>query len=294
MYLRFLIIIRYEMKGKCFLFTFALLLAGCTASYDHKGKTPVVQVGKDFLYREDLEAVMPVNLGKEDSVRFAEEYIKNWLEDALLYDKAEGNISDNDRINKLIESYRRALIVHAYQDALVKQELADSVTDEEVERYYEQNKGLFVAEAPLVQGLYLKVPLHAPHLNQVRGWYKKNSQEAIDRLEKYSVANAVSYEYFYDHWKTVKSIQSRMPLPDAAETDPAYFVKNKNIEVKDTAYCYFLHVENVVQKNEQLPLEHARTGIKETLINLKRVEFINKVKEDLYREATEDKSIIYY
>lgn len=108
-----------------FLIYFALLLAGCTASYDHKGKTPVVQVGKDFLYREDLEAVMPVNLGKEDSARFAEEYIKNWLEDALLYDKAEGNISDNDRINKLIESYRRALIVHAYQDALVKQELAD-------------------------------------------------------------------------------------------------------------------------------------------------------------------------
>ena len=64
MYLRFLIIIRYEMKGKCFLFTFALLLAGCTASYDHKGKMPVVQVGKDFLYREDLEAVMPVNLGR--------------------------------------------------------------------------------------------------------------------------------------------------------------------------------------------------------------------------------------
>ena len=84
------------MKGKCFLFTFALLLAGCTASYDHKGKTPVVQVGKDFLYREDLEAVMSVNLGKEDSARFAEEYIKNWLEDALLYDKAEGNISDNE------------------------------------------------------------------------------------------------------------------------------------------------------------------------------------------------------
>lgn len=282
------------MKRKCFLSVLALLLAGCSASFDHKGKTPLVQVGNDFLYREDLEAVMPVRMQKEDSARFADEYIRNWLEDALLYDKAKGNISGNRWIDEQIESYRRALIMHAYQDALVKQELADSVTYEEIAAYYERNKELFIADEPLVQGLYLKVPLNAPSLNRVREWYKKNSQEAVDKLEKYSVANAVSYEYFYDHWKSVSDVQSRMPLPDAAESDPAYFVKNRNVELKDTAYCYFLHVENVVKKGEQLPLEHAQISIKETLVNLKRVDFINKVKEDLYREAEEDKSIVYY
>ena len=42
------------------------------------------------------------------------------------------------------------------------------------------------------------------------------------------------------------------------------------------------------------PQEYARTEIKEILINLKRVEFINRVKQDLYNEASEDKDIIYY
>ena len=58
---------------------------------------------------------MPFHISKDDSVLFAELYIKNWVEDVLLFDKAEGNIPDNAKIAKLVENYRRALIMHTYQ-----------------------------------------------------------------------------------------------------------------------------------------------------------------------------------
>lgn len=133
-------------KNKIFLIILtALLLGGCGQTVDHKGKTPLVQVGNEFLYKEDLRAAMPVGIKGQDSIQFAERYIRTWVEDALLFHKAEGNVPDNLKLEELVASYRKALIVHAYQEELVNQQLGDSIDEAEIEQYYQQNPTLFRA-----------------------------------------------------------------------------------------------------------------------------------------------------
>lgn len=271
----------------------AAAMTGCGQEHNHKGKTPLVEVSGEFLYKEDLQAALPLNISKDDSVLFAEHYIRNWIEDALLFDKAEGNIPDNDKISKLVENYRRALIMHTYQEELVNQKLANDISEEEINAYYEKNKELFRLDNPLVRGLFIKVPLSSPDLGNVRVWYRKNNQDIIEKLEKYSLRNAVSYDYFYDRWTSVPDVAAKIPLK-VLDTDANYLDKNRNVEVKDTAFCYFLHIEDFLGKDKQKPLDFARDEIKEILINLKRVEFINKVKEDLYQRASDRNKIIYY
>lgn len=271
----------------------AAAMTGCGQEHNHKGKTPLVEVSGEFLYKEDLQAALPLNISKDDSVLFAEHYIRNWIEDALLFDKAEGNIPDNDKISKLVENYRRALIMHTYQEELVNQKLANDISEEEINAYYEKNKEQFRLDNPLVKGLFIKVPLSSPDLGNVRVWYRKNNQDVIEKLEKYSLRNAVSYDYFYDRWTSVPDVAAKIPLK-VLDTDANYLDKNRNVEVKDTAFCYFLHIEDFLGKDKQKPLDFARDEIKEILINLKRVEFINKVKEDLYQRASDRNKIIYY
>ena len=271
----------------------AAAMTGCGQEHNHKGKTPLVEVSGEFLYKEDLQAALPLNISKDDSVLFAEHYIRNWIEDALLFDKAEGNIPDNDKISKLVENYRRALIMHTYQEELVNQKLANDISEEEINAYYEKNKELFRLDNPLVKGLFIKVPLSSPDVGNVRVWYRKNNQDVIEKLEKYSLRNAVSYDYFYDRWTSVPDVAAKIPLK-VLDTDANYLDKNRNVEVKDTAFCYFLHIEDFLGKDKQKPLDFARDEIKEILINLKRVEFINKVKEDLYQRASDRNKIIYY
>ena len=271
----------------------AAAMTGCGQEHNHKGKTPLVEVSGEFLYKEDLQAALPLNISKDDSVLFAEHYIRNWIEDALLFDKAEGNIPDNDKISKLVENYRRALIMHTYQEDFFKQKTANEISEEEINAYYEKNKELFRLDNPLVKGLFIKVPLSSPDLGNVRVWYRKNNQDIIEKLEKYSLRNAVSYDYFYDRWTSVPDVAAKIPLK-VLDTDANYLDKNRNVEVKDTAFCYFLHIEDFLGKDKQKPLDFARDEIKEILINLKRVEFINKVKEDLYQRASDRNKIIYY
>lgn len=271
----------------------AAALTGCAQEHDHQGRTPLVEVAGEYLYREDLQAAAPVHASKEDSVLFAEHYIRNWIEDALLFKQAEGNIPDNAKIARWVENYRRALIMHTYQEELINQKLAGEIADQDIQAYYDEHLDVFRTEEPFVKGLFIQVPLHAQDLDHVRQWYKRNQQSAIENLEKYSLRHAVDYRYFYDRWLPLSDVTALMPLTEEMRKD-GYLAKHPNLEVKDTACCYFLHVEEYLDEGQPRPLDFARQEIKEILINLKRVEFINQVKKELYERASTRNKINYY
>lgn len=280
------------MRTICFGLIFMLLCVSCGEHYDHEGKTPLVELNGNFLYREDLQSVLPPDLSKDDSLLFAENYIRNWAEDILLYDKACDNIPDNKEIDKLVDNYRRALIMHTYQQALIHQKLADEITEQELVDYYNNNQGLFKIDRPLIKGLFIKVPLTAPHIANVRRWYKSETSDAVEHLEKYQMRNAVKYEYFYDRWVPVSEVLGMMPLdkPDAEE----YLNKNRHIELKDTAFYYFLNVSDYRPVGEQEPYEFARKHVKDMLLNLKQVVFMKDLKDGMYERAVKKNEIKFY
>ena len=57
-----------------------LFCASCADKHDHKGQTPLVEVDGNFLYKEDLQAVLPAGLSKDDSLLFAEHYVRSLAE----------------------------------------------------------------------------------------------------------------------------------------------------------------------------------------------------------------------
>lgn len=280
------------MKVTGVLFFLLCLFSACQKHYEHNGKSPLVEVDGHFLYQEDLAAAQPVGLSKDDSVLFAENYIRNWVEDILLYEKASRNIPDNEKIDQLVEHYRRALIMHSYQQNLIKQKLSKQIIEEDIKDFYEKNKNLFILDKPLIKGLFIKVPLKESGVKNVRTWYKKNTPENIEKLEKFSLKGAVDYSYFYDHWVNVSDVIDKIPL---TESEPEnYLDKHRQIEVKDDNFWYFLNVEEYLGAGQEKPLDFARTEIKEILMNLKQVDFMRKVKADLYKNASDKNEITYY
>lgn len=263
----------------------------CSEKHDHKGQTPLVEVDGNFLYKEDLQTVLPAGLSKEDSLLFAEHYIRDWAEELLLYKKSQENIPANGEIDKLVENYRKALIMHTYQQELISQKLSKEIPEKEILQYYEENKELFLLDRPLIKGLFIKVPLTAPQLAKVRQWYKSQEQSAIEHLEKYRFQNAVRYEYFYNKWIPVTEVLDMIPLKMASPEQ--YISKNRHVELKDTAFCYFLNVSDYRGVGEQEPYEFARPQVKDILVNLKQVNFMNNVKNDLYQEAVKRNMIKY-
>lgn len=269
-----------------------LLCVSCREEYDHGGKTPLVEVDGSFLYREDLQGALPSGLSKEDSLSFAERYIRQWIEETLLYEKAQDNISDNEALERQVANYRKALLMHAYQQALIDQRLSEDITEDELETYYRNNPELFKVERPLIKGLFIKVPLTAPRLAEVRRWYTQADGKAVENLEKYSLQHAVKYEYFYDRWVPLTDIGGMLPL-QGADAD-AYIEKHRQVELKDTAFYYFLNVSDYREVGDVAPYDYARRQVKEMLLNVKQVQYLEQVKGDLYRRAEKRNRIKKY
>lgn len=268
------------------------MLVSCGGQVNHHGRTPLVEVSGRYLYAEDLRSVLPDNCLRDDSILFAEHYIRNWIEDVLLLDNAERNVSRASEIEELVAAYRHSLVLHLYQEELMEQQLEREIKDEQIDSFYRKNENLFLLEEPLAKGLYIKVPLKGAGVNDVRKWYAQTDREVLEKLEKYSLQHAADYLYFYDRWMPLADVVEKIPLQTGNPVD--YVGRNPHLEVRDTAFYYFLHVDSLLKSGQQKPLEYAAGEIREILMNIKRADFMKRIKSRLYKEAQDDHQITYY
>lgn len=256
------------------------------------GKTPIVEIGTDVLYAEDIKQVVPLGLSDADSTLFAQQFIKNWAQDVLFYQNAIRNIPDTKDIDRLVENYRRSLIEHEYQRRLIEQKFSSETAEEDIEQFYNDNERLFVLDESLLRGLFLKISNKSHDLSDIRKLYTRQDDESFEEIEKYSIRNAARCEFFYDNWRTVAEIEVLLPPLD--KPLEAMLKDNGSFEFKDEEYIYLLNVSEFAPKGGIEPLDHARSRIRGLLINSNEVSYMRKIKEDLYDAAIEKNRIIFH
>ena len=256
------------------------------------GKTPIVEVGTDVLYAEDIKQVVPLGLSEADSTLFAREFIKNWAQYVLFYQNAIRNIPDTKDIDRLVENYRRSLIEHEYQRRLIEQKFSSEIADEDIEQFYNDNERLFVLDESLLKGLFLKISNKSHDLGDIRKLYTRQDDESFEEIEKYSIRNAARCEFFYDNWRTVAEIE--VLLPGLDKPLESMLRENNSFEFRDEEYIYLLNVSEYALKGGIEPLDHARSRIRGLLINSNEVSYMRKIKEDLYDAAIEKNRIIFH
>lgn len=255
-------------------------------------QVPVVTVGDKTLYMDELNNTVPRTLSSQDSTAAADAYIKMWINDQLLYDKAKKNIVNKEEIERLIENYRKTLISNLYQEQLLKEHLLKSVSDAELQSFYEQNKDKLKLKENIIKGLYLKVPLDSKELNNFLKWYKQPTDAAVENIEKNTLKNAVGYEYFYNRWVSFNEIIDNMPL---SVDNGADFLKiNKNIEARDSSFVYLLNVKEYRTVGSEAPYEYIKNQLMEIYTEQRKSDYLNKVQQDLYNKAISDNEIKFY
>jgi len=270
----------------------SLLTVACNKQLNSKDGNALVKVGNKTLYRSDVEENIPAGLSREDSVIAAEHYIRSWINENLLYNIAQKNFNDKENIDRLVENYRRALLINQYQEQLVSEKLTNEINEQSLQDYYNQNKDKFKLERPLVKGLFLKVPANAPQLNEIRTWYKSTASVSRENLEKYSMNNAVIFNYFTDKWTDFTEVMSDFPREQLTKDDLS--AQKKTIEKQDDKYFYFLKIIDCLLPGDNAPYEYVKPTVRELLLNQQKVDFLKKTETDLYQRAVEKGEIKFY
>ena len=263
---------------------FFLPLISCTDKAPRSKGDALVSVGQHTLTAFEVKKLIPKTLSSQDSLMMAESYVKKWVKNVLIYDLANKHLEDEkEEIDRLVDAYRQSLMSHKYEEKLVEERLSAEISDKEISDYYETNKESFLLEEDIVKGLFLKVPSDAPGLSDLKKWCNSGGDELIEKIEKYSLQNAVIYDYFYDRWMSGEEIAENMPVKKSEFN--RMLKTDKLIEVSDSAYCYLLKVKEVEFKGNRAPFDYASAQIKEILLSQRKSEFLRSFEEEIYNEA---------
>ena len=281
------------MRSGIYILSGLLLLGSCSENTTTEQKGTLVKINERTLTKEDVLSVLPKNISSADSLLWAESYIKQWVKDNLVYDVALQNLGDENRaeIDRLVDSYRRSLVRYRYQEQLVHERLSANITDEEKRNFYDENQDQFELDHSLIKGLFLKIPIDAPNLDEVKKWYRSTSEASIEKIEKYSVQNAVVYDYFYDKWVSFDEVFVNIPIQVTNENE--FLRTHSFVETADSSYCYLLNIEEYVAKGKIAPFEYASTQISDMLVNQRKVQFLKNFEEELYNDAIRGGNVVF-
>lgn len=264
----------------------SFLLVGCTAFEKQQQAGAAVELNGRYLYQSTLDS-LTLGLNPEDSMRIVQQYVSQWAKDVLMYDHARARA--NKDIDRLVEDYRRALYVHAYEEYLVERRMPKTIADSTITQLYQQTPERFQLDEGIVKGIVLVVPADAPKLDKLRGWLAKTEMDAI---EKYAYQNASIYELYQDKWVTTTDLLALLPM-ERKEFETRLKTKNQ-IVVADSLKIYFFQATDKHLPGELMPLEYARPQIEKMVLSTRQVDFLNKERERLYNEAIQNQTIKFY
>ena len=262
------------------------MLHGCQAFEKKQQSGAAVELNGHYLYRSTLDS-LTLGLPSEDSLRVAQQFIRQWAQDILLSDRAMAHTKRE--IEALVADYRHTLYAQAYETRLVESRMSKAIMDSTVQTIYEQMPDRFRLDESIMKGMLVVVPVDAPNIPKLRQWMAANS---LDHIEKYVYQNANGYELFEDKWMTTTEMMAHMPV-DRPELEQKLKSGN-HIEFADSAKIYILQISDKRMRGEAMPIEYARPEIEKIVLNARQVDFMRRERERLYNEAIQSKKIKFY
>lgn len=264
----------------------------CNNKTTDTSRQKILEVEGKFLYLDQLQEIMPPNVNAKDSAEIAKSYIKKWVTDVLLYENAKRNITNKDEIDQLLEDYRKSLIIHQYQQKLLQERLPKEPTEEEINTFYEKYKNQLVLKENVIQGILLITPANAPQLANVRSWVQSGNTKSLEKIEKYSMQHAISYDYFAERWVPFSEILKKLPLQ--LEDQAAYLSGRHFVELSDSTKHYFLNIEASKLVGQTEPFDLAKPKIINLIMNKLKADFISNFEDEIYNDALKNESVTFF
>ncbi|MFN0031996.1 MAG: hypothetical protein ACKVOR_07550 [Flavobacteriales bacterium] len=270
---------------------FTLFMTACNNQADQSAI--VAKVGDKELTWIDLSEIIPDNTNSIDSAQLAESYIQNWVKQQVLINHAEASLSDDKKsFDEMIENYRTSLLTYTYEQEWLRQKLDTVVVEEEIVKYYNDNEQNFELKGYILKVKFCAIASDSKALPGLKKLFAASKPEDHVKLEKYCVDNGASFYFDEDRWMLWEDFIKQIPLGDYdAET---FLKKNKQFNFEKENNYYLIAITNYQLDGSRSPLSFERDKIRSMIINKRKTELLEQMREDLYQKALQEKQIETY
>lgn len=275
---------------------FLILLTFCSCNYFKPEQKPqsIARVGKNYLYKSDIAKLVPIGTSKEDSILLVRDFIDRWASQKLLIDAAERNLSDSKKkeYNTLIRQYKIDLYTKAYIEEVVRNTVDTIVSQEELKKYYEENKENFKTNGTLVRLRYINLSKDNPRFATISSKFFDYNKKDKKFWETYKL-QFKSFALNDSIWVDMNQVYAKLPVITPENRDE-FIRPGKRVQIQDKEDTYLIKVINVIDKNQISPFEYSRPTLKEVILNKRKLELIKKFEKDITNDAIKNKDYEVY
>lgn len=280
--------------NKFFLILICFSVSSCNWFKKEQKEDAVARVGKNYLFKEDIQNIVPKGTSKEDSILIIRSYIDRWATQKILIEAAERNLDDNKKkeYSKLISQYKIDLYTKAYIEEIVKRSVDTLVANDELKKYYDENKENFKTNGNLVRLRYIYLANDNPRLNIIKEKFFNFSKKD----KKFWDINSMQFKSFAFNdsvWVDMAQVYEKLPIINPDNRDELVQA-GKKIQIMDKNDLYLIKISNVIAKNELSPFDYIKPTLKEIIINKRKLELIKKFEKEITEDAIKNKDYEIY
>lgn len=266
-----------------------LMFMGCSKTSQQDNTDAIARVNDVYLYESDLENLVPSGASKNDSVAIVKDYINRWAMQQLLVNRAEKNINKTKQqeLEELINQYKIDLYSKSYLEDLVMTKVDTLISDDEIKRYYEKNKNNFKASEPLIKLRYINLIKGNTKLGIINNKLLNFSKKDQAELQKMAV-QFKNYALNDSIWVDVNQVYEKLPFINQ-ENKQKFISPGMAYQFTDNNLIWLVKIKDVVEKNNNVPLQYIKPTIKQIILNNRKKDLINKIQTEITNDAIKDK-----
>lgn len=279
---------------KLLLIVVCFSLTSCQLFKKDQEEDSIARVGESYLYKKDIQNIIPKGTAKEDSILIVRNYIDRWATQKILIKVAERNLSDQQKndYETLINQYKIDLYSKAYIEEIVKRSVKTEVSNEELKSYYDNNKENFKTNGKLVRLRYISLSKDNPKLEAIKDkFFTFNKKD-----KKFWDVNSIQFNSFAFNdsiWVDMGQVYEKLPIINPDNRDELV-QSGKKLQILNQDNLYLVKISNVIAENQISPFEYIKPTLKEIIINKRKLELIKKFEKEITEDAIKNKDYEIY
>lgn len=272
----------------------AILLMGCKDYKNINNRIPVAEVGKSVLYYDEMPNLVQHGINDSDSTALIQNYINKWAKRELLLQKAEENLSPEQKsdIENQIEETRANLLIYQYQRQMMLEKMDTLLSESELENYYSENEASFTLHSNIVKALFIKLPIETPDLGKIKVLARSNDQSDLQQLESYCFQFAERFDDFNEKWVSMDRLS--IELKEDITNQENFLKRYTFFEKSDSNAVYLVAIRDYRLISSIAPYEYVREDIKRIIWNNRRFRYIQSLENGIYNEALKENNFKIY
>ena len=263
------------------------LSTGCNRP-EEDNKDIVARVGNEILTKSDLNTLLLENrITSKDSAILIKTFVKNWIINQMLSQKAEKNLNEIDlnNIENMVNEYRTTLFVQQYKQRYINQKLNTTVSDQDLIKFYHAFNFDFHLKAPVVKAIMITMPATTNKYYKIRKLLKGDLDKNYSEIEKISTNDKFKINDFNQLWVNFEPLKNEFNISEDYLKTRDLFSKKDSTDNSVS----LLKILDFKLSGDTIPLQFVKDNLEKIILHKRKQNIIYKLEHNAYQDVLDNK-----